>query len=151
MILWYLSYGVYLEILTFAQYYFNPLQALPSATSSDIFLLLSAAPFAVALLYPWLSAQINMMRQTDRDYGSGILVDCAIFYRRHKIFCQIFLLVNVVIVSLYILCTTGKTDPNSIGWILASHVDGSFFLSLLIIVDPILITCYVVIAENRIR
>jgi hypothetical protein len=147
--LWYLFYFLYLEILAYVQYVFYPWQNLPFALSADVFLLLSVAPFAVALVYPWLTAQINMTRQTDRDYGSGVLIDCIIFYRRHRSICWIMVLVNSLIVCLQIFCSTGKASPGTIGWILASYVDESFFLLLLLIVNPVLISSYFVIAEYR--
>jgi hypothetical protein len=146
---WYLFYFLYLEILAYVQYVFYPRQNLPFTLSADVFLLLSVAPFAIALVYPWFIAQINMSRQTDRDYGSGVLTDCVIFYCRHRLACWITVFVNSLIVCLYIFYSTGKANPGTIGWILASYVDGSFFILLLLIVNPILIICYFEIAEYR--
>lgn len=120
IIVWYLFYFVYLEILACIQYYYSTARILSFTLSPDFFLVLSAVPFVITLVYPWFSSQIGMMRQTDRKLGTSILVDCAIFYRRHKHLSLSICLSMIIFVILYYVYITGKSTPGTIGWMLSS-------------------------------
>jgi hypothetical protein len=122
IILWYIFYFIYLEVLAFIQYLYSPVRFLSLTLTTDLFLLLSIAPFVIALVYPWFSNQIGMARQTDRDYGSDILVNGAIFYRRHRLAFWLACLSLIILITLYLFYITGKSTPGTIGWMLSSYV-----------------------------